>query len=107
MQNGTRKFSGDKLRQARLRNGWSQAQLARHAGVHERQILRMEKEQHVPRVDMVAAVAFALSAPFDSFFDDEASRERGEAGADDEEDVMAALMTAIRRVVREEIRSAA
>ena len=53
-------FSGDRLRQARHRNGWTQAQLAHRANVRERQIIRWENNQHEPRFDAITALAAAL-----------------------------------------------
>jgi transcriptional regulator with XRE-family HTH domain len=53
-------FSGSNLRQARLRKGWTQAELARRASVRERQIIRWENDQHSPRFDAIRALAATL-----------------------------------------------
>jgi transcriptional regulator with XRE-family HTH domain len=53
-------FSGSSLRQARLRKGWTQAELARRASVRERQIIRWENSQHAPRFEAMRALAAAL-----------------------------------------------
>lgn len=96
-------FSGRRLRQARYAHGWSQARLAREAGIRERQIIRMENEQHTPRADMVAAVANATGRPLDFFFEDGASRERAEAADDEEDDLMGALTSTIDRLIEKRV----
>jgi transcriptional regulator with XRE-family HTH domain len=64
----TGRFSGDKLRALRLDRGLTQAELAHRAHVRERQIIRWENEQHVPRADAVARLARVLKTPLASLF---------------------------------------
>lgn len=73
-----RRFSGERLRQARHSKGWTQAELARHAGIRERQVIRWENEQNTPRIEAVAALARVTDCDFDFFF--------SESGAHDDDD---------------------
>ena len=53
-------FNGDKLKALRVERGLTQAELARRAEVRERQIIRWENHQHVPRADAIVRLAKAL-----------------------------------------------
>lgn len=90
------KFSGDRLRAARQARGLTQAELAHRTHVRERQIIRWENEQHVPRADAVARLARALKTPVASLFSD--------ADEEDEEAELAAVLvqtlTALIRLER-------
>jgi transcriptional regulator with XRE-family HTH domain len=97
----TREFSGSKLRALRQARGLTQAELAHRAHVRERQIIRWENEQHMPRADAVARLARALKTPVASLF--------SEAEDDEEEsesDLAAQLVQTIRAVVRAELSAA-
>jgi transcriptional regulator with XRE-family HTH domain len=59
-------FSGKKLKALRLASGLTQAELAHRAHVGERQIVRWENEQHVPRLGSVKALARVLKTSVDS-----------------------------------------
>lgn len=61
-------FSGERLRQARLRKGWTQDQLARSIGTRERNIIKWEKGQNVPRAETVAALARSLGCEIEFFY---------------------------------------
>lgn len=74
-----RRFSGDKIRQARHEKGYTQAEFARVVGTRERNIVRWENNQHEPRLENVIAIAAATSRDVDSFLEDE---EDGEADSD-------------------------
>jgi transcriptional regulator with XRE-family HTH domain len=56
----TAAFDGRKLKALRLGKGLTQAELAHRAHVRERQIIRWENAQHVPRVDAIKRLAKAL-----------------------------------------------
>lgn len=51
------RVSGARIKEARLKAGMSQAQLAYAIQTGERNIRRWENESHSPRVDAVAAIA--------------------------------------------------
>jgi transcriptional regulator with XRE-family HTH domain len=54
-----KRVSGNKIRQARLRAGMTQSELARKVGVSERNIVRWEGGRHQPRLEHVVAIAEA------------------------------------------------
>ena len=62
-----KRFSGERIRQARFDCGMTQAQLARAAGTRERNIVRWEREQNQPRLENVLAIAEATGKPLDFF----------------------------------------
>ena len=92
----TTRFAGDKLRALRLARGWTQAELAHRTHVRERQIIRWENGQNVPRIGAVSALARVLKVPVAELLtsDDE---------ADEEGDPVVVLLDAIRAFVRAEI----
>jgi transcriptional regulator with XRE-family HTH domain len=63
------KFSGEKLRQERLRRGWTQSDLARRATVREQQIFRWERAENTPSADAVAALAGALEVDLGELYE--------------------------------------
>jgi transcriptional regulator with XRE-family HTH domain len=79
------KVSGQKIRQARLRAGMTQAALARIVGTSERNIVRWENDRNAPRMEHVAAIArFTNSAIGDLLAsDDEDKDSRGGMTLDD------------------------
>lgn len=81
-------WNGSELREARLRRGWSQEDLARAAGLSVSNVSRWERDLHVPGGRMVQRLAGALEVPASSFF----------AGAElaVDEDVMRAAADLIR-----------
>jgi transcriptional regulator with XRE-family HTH domain len=92
-------FSGDKLRALRLARGLTQAELAHRAHVRERQIIRWENAQHVPRADAVARLARVLKTPVASLFSDEEED-------DEESELAAALVQTLTALIRLERRRA-
>lgn len=91
-------FSGTKLKALRLARGLTQAELAHRAHVRERQIIRWENAQNVPRIGSIKALARVLKTSVDGLM---------ETDEDDEEaDPVADLMNAIRALVRAEVRAA-
>lgn len=100
--NAARRVSGAKIRTARLAAGMTQAALARAAQVSERNIVRWENDQHTPRVEHIEAIARATNREVGFFFGEEA-----DASDDEEEDPVAALMKAVRMLVRSEMKHAA
>jgi transcriptional regulator with XRE-family HTH domain len=93
----TTEFSGDKLRAARHARGLTQAELAHRAHVRERQIIRWENGQNVPRVGSVKALARVLGVPMTSLFSDD---EAGEDDVDEEGDLVAVLTRMIEVIAR-------
>jgi transcriptional regulator with XRE-family HTH domain len=95
-------FSGNKLRALRQARGLTQAELAHRAHVRERQIIRWENEQHIPRADAVARLARALKTPLASLFSKAEDDEE-----ESESDLAAQLVETIRAVVRAELSATA
>ena len=91
----TRVFSGERLRQRRLRRGFSQSELARHAALREQQIVRWERGKNVPNAAALGVLAAALDVAIDDFF------EPADGSADDEDEEDDA---ALRRVASELVR---
>jgi len=93
-------FSGNQLRSLRLAQGLTQAELAHRAHVRERQIIRWEQGQHVPRVESVSALARVLGCRVADLLTPEPEA----APEDDEEsDPLADLAKAIKALVRVEL----
>lgn len=101
----TARFSGAKIRQARHDKGWTQAELARRAGIRERQVIRWENEQHSPRLDGIAKIAAVTGLAVGDFIADDDTETL--ASEDEEEDAMVALMRGLRALVREATREGA
>ena len=96
--NATARFSGDNLRALRLARGLTQAELAHRAHVRERQIIRWENGQHVPRIESISALARVLKTPVAELLGEPTDEED-----DEESDPVAHLMAAITAIVRAEI----
>jgi transcriptional regulator with XRE-family HTH domain len=54
---------GERLRRLRLRDGWSQLDLAERAGVTQSTVLRLENSQVSPKPSTVRKLARALGCP--------------------------------------------
>lgn len=74
--NRPRQVSGDRLRKARNDAGMTQAQLARAAGVSERNIVRWENNQHTPRIEHLIAISKATGTPMEELYGDDAEADR-------------------------------
>lgn len=79
----TQQFNPERLNKLRLRNGYTQEDLAhelRRRGMKTsaKQIRRWEMGAHAPRADVIPLLADALGVPMDELF--------GDADSDDEED---------------------
>lgn len=74
----------------------TQAALARAIGTSERNIIRWENDQHAPRAEAVMAIASATGHPVEFFY-------QGTPEDDAASDLEAALMAALRAVVREQV----
>ena len=74
-------FSGSKLKALRVARGLTQAELAHRAHVRERQIIRWENNQNVPRLGAVKELAHILGTSMDQLMDDE-NAEEDDADAD-------------------------
>jgi transcriptional regulator with XRE-family HTH domain len=97
------RIDGSKIRQARLRAGMTQAQLARSIRTTERNVVRWENSQNQPRVSSLHAIAEATGHTVDYFL--------SAAGDEDDEESDPAAMTIddylrlrIRQIVHEETR---
>lgn len=64
-----RRVSGDKIRQARLRAGMTQTELARAINVSERNVVRWETGRNQPRPDYVFAIADACRCHVADLYD--------------------------------------
>lgn len=64
-------FSPTKMQRLRFERGLSREALAETTGVHYWSIQAWERGQHVPRGTSVAALARALSVPYEALLEDE------------------------------------
>lgn len=92
--------NGNRIRDARLAAGMTQAQLARAIESTERNIIRWENSQNQPRIESVAAIAKATGREIDFFL-------TGSTEGDDEEEAAALtldqyLQARVRQILREE-----
>jgi len=69
----------DSLRRERERQGRSQNELARSAGLSQPMVLRVEKYERLPTIDTLLRLADALEVDLGQIISD-ASRERGRKG---------------------------
>ncbi len=60
---------GQKLRQARKREGYTQHQLAEQIGAKHNSVSNWEKDQNTPSAHMLAAICRVLQTPADYFFE--------------------------------------
>lgn len=60
-----RQFTGDRLREARERNYWSQADLARRTGLPAAAISHWECGRRMPSLENLWALLFVLQVPAD------------------------------------------
>ncbi len=65
---------GNKIKLLRHEKGWSQDELAYHAGIDGRQISRYENDKVTPSVDVVIKLAKALDVSVDHLLIDDAPR---------------------------------
>ena len=71
-----RKFVGGRIRKARVRAGLSHDGLAEKVGTSRQHLIKLEKGMHLPRPEMLAAIAEATgkeAAYFESDDEDESS----------------------------------
>ena len=93
--------NGDRIREARLQAGKTQAELARDIKTSERNIARWEASQNQPRVSSVALIAKATGHDVDFFLN-------GSTEADDDEEAAgmtldAYLRNRVRQILAEEL----
>jgi DNA-binding XRE family transcriptional regulator len=55
---------GSRVREARIAKNMTQTQLAKEAGMHQGNLSRLEKGEHMPTVGTLRRVAIALDADF-------------------------------------------
>jgi transcriptional regulator with XRE-family HTH domain len=92
---------GRKLRSARKRCGISQENLAIKVGITRRHLIRLEFGQHLPSMPLRTAIAEATGVDAGTF------RVAADDEDEEESDAVAALMKAIRLLVRGEVKQAA
>lgn len=90
-------WSGSRLRQFRLRRGWSQDELARAATTSQRNITRYENNVNEPRANMVGRLAHALEVDEGDFFTN-----GSDSDEEDESELAAQLLFALREIIRVE-----
>jgi len=73
---------GERLREERLRNGWSQKDLARESKINVDTISGIETGQHEPRPSTLTKLAKALSIEVRDLFAEPALAGKAEAGAE-------------------------
>ncbi len=56
---------GAKIKEWRLKRGWTTAELARRAGVSYHYLVKIEGGKHIPRIDTARKLADALGVPLD------------------------------------------
>lgn len=88
-------FRGARLRAARNAKGLSQARLSRRINAHVTSISDWERGANAPSGRHVASLSRELDVPVGEFYGDD----------EEESEPVEDLMTAIRRVVREEIKA--
>lgn len=101
---GTDRFSGDRMRQARFALGFTQARLAAELGTRERNIVRWENGQHLPRAEHVAALARVTGRNIAFFFGSDDDAAAGDD--DDDEDSALTLDELLRRHIEQMVRDA-
>ena len=92
-----------RLRSARLRTGKSQEKIAAEVGTSRRHWIRWENGSHRPSPAYILRIAEATGRAPDYFTDSPRPDTTAAADDDEEADPMAALLAALRRVVREEM----
>lgn len=60
---------GEKIRRLRRDRGWTQAEFAAQVGVHERHVLRWEKDRHQPTGRTLEKIAQVFGVPVGDLFD--------------------------------------
>ena len=60
---------GENLRAARLKTGFSQARVARNAGLDVRTVLRIEAGENIPRIDTANALALAVGSTLEELLE--------------------------------------
>lgn len=91
-------WNGKRLRELRLRKGWSQDQLARAATTSQRNIVRWENDQNKPGSNSIGRLAAALEVDEGDFFSNGSDPD----DAEDESELAADLLYALRAFVRAE-----
>jgi transcriptional regulator with XRE-family HTH domain len=82
MQVSTVHFSGRRMRKARLRKDWSQADLARATGLPEGSLGRWERGEHDPQGAAVVLIARATGRDIEFFYVEGAADDDEEAAAE-------------------------
>lgn len=93
---------GARIRQARLRAGLTQAELARATKTSERNIVRWETSANAPRMESVAAIARATGHTLDDFLGDEDDEEAAPSMRE-AFDLFVALMERINQPSKERV----
>lgn len=93
---------GAKIKQARLRAGLTQAQLARATQTSERNIVRWETSANAPRMESLAAIARATGHTVDDLLGDDEDEEAAPS-MHDAFDLFVALVERINQPAKERV----
>lgn len=102
--NQPRSVSGARIKAARLAAGFSQFELARRAGVSERNIVRWENNRHTPRLEHLIAIARATGVSVDELFDTSDDDEES-SSMPNHRDILEALHDAIGQTLGKSVRA--
>lgn len=96
---GSSETLGQRVKRLRVKQGVRQIDLAERAGISWRHLIRIEQDNGgITKPSTIASLAEALGVDAEDL--------AGESEDDEESDPVAALMSAIRRVVRQEVQAA-
>ena len=88
---------GRQIRKARKHAGLSHDRLAAAIGTSRQHLIKLEKGIHLPRPELLAAIA-RETGKTEAFFE-------GDSDDDEESDVVVALFDAVRQIVRAEMQT--
>ncbi len=67
---------GNRIKELRIRKGWTQNRLATEAGISPTYIYQLESGQKSPTIEYLSHICFALGVTLGEFFDDGTKAER-------------------------------
>lgn len=100
MATTTKVWSGARLKQLRLRKGWSQEEFARAADTSVTNISRYERDRVKPGANMVARLAHALGTEEGELYEDAASDDDEEAASMGSHLFDRAIAAAVQRALK-------
>ena len=75
------KIIGDKIRNMRKQQGWSQEELAHRAGIHPSHMGQIERGEKSPTVDSIEKIVVALGITFEELFESTGQIEKNRASS--------------------------